>query len=102
MRIQTIPPENDKDERYGIRFIHNTRVFELFARAKDVQEKWISKLIPFCVQTIYSSLYVNMKIIGKGSFAKVYLARRKADNSDFAVKTFDKSLLGGQEKAKVA
>lgn len=32
----------------------------------------------------------------------MYLVKRKADNADMAVKTFDKKLLGSVEKAKVA
>lgn len=31
-----------------------------------------------------------MKVIGKGTFAKVILSKRKSDNKEFAVKTFEK------------
>jgi hypothetical protein len=112
MRLEKIPQQNEKDDKYGIRLIHNRTFCELYARAKDVQEKWIAKLTQFCVLTNYSSCFVNMKVIGKGSFAKVrirthniifqvYLAKRKSDNAELAVKTFDKSLLLSVDKAKV-
>lgn len=71
MRIDKIPQLNDKDDKYGIKLMQNRCFCELFARAKDVQEKWIQKLTQFCVLTNYSSCFVNVKTIGKGSFAKV-------------------------------
>lgn len=45
-------------------------------------------------------MFLNLKVIGKGTFAKVnkqinkvLLAQRKSDLSKFAVKTFQKSAL---------
>ena len=38
------------------------------------------------------------KLIGKGNFAKVHIARRKNDNEVFAVKTIDKNNLLVNEK----
>lgn len=37
----------------------------------------------------------------KSNFYKVYLAKRKSDNAEFAVKTFQKDLLLSADKAKV-
>jgi len=65
--------EKEKEERYGVRFIHNQQSFELYARAKDVRDKWIKALEKFCVLTRYSDSFVNIKAIGKGSFARVNL-----------------------------
>jgi len=110
MRVQAISHQSEnttdkdkdkeKEERYGIRLIHNQQSFELYARAKDVQDKWIKALERFCVFTHYSDSFVNIKAIGKGSFARVYLAKRKSDNADYAVKTFAKDLLISVDKAK--
>lgn len=63
--------ENEKDEKFGIRLIHNRKSMELYARSADVQDKWIAKLKQFCVQTDYNSHYTNVKMIGEGTFAKV-------------------------------
>jgi len=66
-----ISNEAEKDEKYGIRIIHNGRYYDLYARAKDQYDKWISALVGFCVLTSYGSNFINVKVIGKGSFAKV-------------------------------
>ena len=63
--------ENEKDEKFGIRLIHNRKCIELYAKNRDVQDKWISKLKEFCIQSDYASNYQNVKMIGEGSFAKV-------------------------------
>jgi len=93
--------EKEKEERYRIRLTHNKQYFDLFARSKEIQEKWIHLLSKFCILTNYSSAFENIKAIGKGGFARVYLAKRKSDNAEFAVKTFQKDLLSSAEKAKV-
>jgi len=101
MRLQLFSNE-EKDEKYGIRLIHNGQHIELFARAKDLYERWVESFSSLCVLTTYSSDFVNAKVIGKGSFAKVYLAKRKEDGTDLAVKTFDKNLLLKQDKARAS
>ena len=41
------------------------------------------------------------KVIGKGTFAKVILAKRISDNSEFAVKTFQKDkILNSKSSAR--
>lgn len=73
MRAEKIHNENEKDDKFGVRLIHNREYCELYARSQDVQEKWITALAKFCVFTSYSSSFVNIKAIGKGSFARVHL-----------------------------
>ena len=73
MRIEKIANEGDKEEKFGIRLIHNRQFCEMFARSQDFQEKWIVSLSKFCILTSYSSMFVNIKAIGKGSFARVCL-----------------------------
>ncbi|RYE12488.1 MAG: DUF2748 domain-containing protein [Rickettsiales bacterium] len=64
---------NEKDQIFGLRIMHNNSCCELFARSRDVQEKWIECLSRFCVLNSYASSFVNIKVIGKGSFARVKL-----------------------------
>lgn len=101
MRIEKFS-NNEKDEKHGIRLMHNLLSCDLFARNKEQYDKWLSALSSFCILTSYSTNFVNMKVIGKGSFARVYLVKRKFDNADLAVKTFDKNLLLRQDKAKAS
>lgn len=72
MRLEKISnPENERDEKFGIRLVHNRKHIELYARSGDVQDKWFSKLKQFCILTEYTANYSNIKMIGEGSFAKV-------------------------------
>jgi len=101
MRLEKLKG-HEKDEHYGFRLVHNKKSIELYARSAEVQDKWVSKLKQFCVQTDYAASYSNIKMIGEGSFAKVYLVKRKSDGMELAAKTFDKSLLAKVDKAKAS
>jgi len=102
MRIEKIYVQNEKEEKFGLRLIHNGAYCEIYARSKDVQEKWLGALTRFCVLTFYSSCFVNIKVIGKGSFARVFLAKRRNNGMTFAVKTFDKNMLLAADKARAS
>jgi len=103
MRVEKVSIDNEKDQIFGLRIIHNNSFCELFARSRDVQEKWIECLSRFCVLNCYASCFVNIKVIGKGSFARVFLAQRRNNGMNLAVKTFDKSLLtSSTEKARAS
>jgi len=103
VRLETFTEEEgSKDEKFGIRLVHNSCYCDLYARTKELQETWISALSNFCVLNQYGLNFVNVKVIGKGSFAKVYLVKRKTDGVNLAVKTFDKAALLKQDKAKAS
>lgn len=46
-----------------------------------------------CLQTTFHDEFGVTKMIGKGSFAKVYLGARKSTNVAFAVKAFNKEFM---------
>ena len=74
MRLEVInSTENEKDDKFGIKFVHNRQSMELYARSKEVQEKWLGRLRQFCILSTYADQYANVKLIGEGSFAKVVL-----------------------------
>eukprot|EP00331_Platyophrya_macrostoma_P013682 CAMPEP_0176415868 /NCGR_PEP_ID=MMETSP0127-20121128/6037_1 /TAXON_ID=938130 /ORGANISM="Platyophrya macrostoma, Strain WH" /LENGTH=596 /DNA_ID=CAMNT_0017795895 /DNA_START=34 /DNA_END=1824 /DNA_ORIENTATION=- len=103
MRVEVIKSsENEKDEKFGIRFIHNRQYMELYARSLEVREKWMGKLKQFCTLNNYADQYTNIKLVGQGSFAKVYMVKNKIDGKELAVKTFDKRQLGTVERAKAS
>ena len=94
--------EKERDEKFGIRFIHNGECIELYARSLETQEKWMEKLKSFCILNTFSEEFTIVKKIGEGSYAKVNLAKRKSDGMYFGVKTFEKRQLGSSvEKTKV-
>lgn len=78
--------------KYGFRLTTNQTFIELFCTSKDVMKTWYKCLKPHCVLTTFSVDYSILKLIGKGNFGRVYLARSKrSPQAEFAVKAFDKS-----------
>ena len=72
MKLEKIPMvSTEKEERFGFRLIKNGHFIDLFARSKELQDKWMVNLKQFCILSLFSSNYINIKVIGKGTFAKV-------------------------------
>lgn len=80
-------------ERYCLIFTHDKVYYILYAKNQSIFNEWSESLKMCCVLSYFSKFYTNLKIIGKGTFAKVILSRRSSDNKEFAVKTFDKRSL---------
>ena len=83
-----------------LRFIRNLKYCDL--KAKDERElaEWITALTPLMVRTDFHELYLCTKLLGEGSFAKVYLVQHKLTGQKFAVKAFSKEILLKQSKGK--
>ncbi|CAD8210052.1 unnamed protein product [Paramecium octaurelia] len=59
----------------------------------DKSEPWELKLKSSLPQLDYQTYYELEKLIGSGSFASVYIAKRKADGVKLAIKAFLKKML---------
>ncbi|CAD8188252.1 unnamed protein product [Paramecium octaurelia] len=53
-----------------------------------------------CLQTTFHDEFSVSKMIGKGSFAKVYLAAKKSTGVQFAIKAFNKEFMLEQSRGK--
>ncbi|CAD8043014.1 unnamed protein product [Paramecium primaurelia] len=84
--------EYEKD-KYPIILINGNRKLILNARSQESQIKWIEQFKKTCIMNNYKDIYTNIKVLGKGTFAKVFLAHKIINKSKFAVKTFQKSAL---------
>ncbi|CAD8139364.1 unnamed protein product [Paramecium octaurelia] len=84
--------ESEKD-KYPIILINGNRKLIFIARSSESQTKWIEQFKKTCIMNNYKDIYTNIKVLGKGTFAKVFLAHKMIDKSKFAVKTFQKSAL---------
>lgn len=63
-------------------------------------ETWKNELSKVFIQSDFHDKFNAIKMIGKGSFARVYLVENKKTNQKFAVKAFSKEYLLSQPKGK--
>ena len=66
---------------------------EFFTGNPGEMEAWLEQLKKVTVCGSISAYYNFGKLIGKGNFAKVHIARKKVDEQMYAVKTIEKSKL---------
>ena len=91
---------SNKDYKYGIRFIKNMKYSDLWLIDESEFREWKEALAQVCVQSDFHSKFSAIKMIGKGSFARVYLVEDKEKKTRFAVKAFSKEYLLTQNKGK--
>lgn len=72
-------------------FVSRNKKYDiLFATTKEIYDKWYEEFKKTCILTYFGKYFTNLKVIGKGTFAKVILSKRIVDSKEFAIKTFDK------------
>ncbi|CAD8119583.1 unnamed protein product [Paramecium sonneborni] len=89
---------NSDEQQYGFRFQYQTKVLEIFLSDKSRYDQWKIHLKKLCLLENFHEAFMVSKLIGKGSFAKVYLATRKENNTQYAIKAFSKSFMQQQHK----
>ncbi|CAD8067099.1 unnamed protein product [Paramecium primaurelia] len=87
-------PQNimEKD-KHSIVLLSGSKKYNFIAKSQEQKQKWIEHLKKTCILNNYRDIFLNLKVIGKGTYAKVILAQRKLNQSKYAVKTFQKSAL---------
>jgi calcium-dependent protein kinase len=65
---------NEKD-KYPLIFIANQKELVLHASSLDSYHKWVAALRQCCILNNYRQTFINLKVLGKGSFAKVNIFR---------------------------
>ena len=100
VRVEYIVEENEKERRFCIRFIKNMKYCDFWiSEEKDFRE-WKNALSKVFIQSDFHVKFNAIKMIGKGSFARVYLVEDKETKAKFAVKAFSKEYLLSQSKGK--
>ncbi|EGR27261.1 protein kinase domain protein [Ichthyophthirius multifiliis] len=85
----------------GFRLYHNNKYLDIFTHDQKQYDDWKNALTYRCIQLNFHEEYQVFKMIGKGSFAKVYLATKKSTpGSQFAIKAFNKEFMSTQHKGK--
>jgi hypothetical protein len=63
--------EEDGSFKFSVKFIKNLKFTEIFTNSKEVYLRWKELLAKLTVQTDFHSKFNVIKMIGKGSFARV-------------------------------
>jgi serine/threonine protein kinase len=102
VRVDHILPSGNSsgDTGYCFRFIRNMRFCDLYAEDETTFREWKVQLARVFIQCDFHLKFNTIKMIGKGSFARVYLVEDKETKDKFAVKAFSKEYLLSQAKGK--
>lgn len=100
VRTETIVEESEKEKRYCFRFIKNMKYSDFFVQDEKLFREWKIYLSQIFIQSDFHTKFTAIKMIGKGSFARVYLAEDKETKMRYAVKAFSKEYLLSQSKGK--
>ena len=100
VRVEYIVEENDKDKRFCIRFIKNMKYCDFWVANEQLFKEWKKALTRVFIQSDFHVKFNAIKMIGKGSFARVYLVEDKETKAKFAVKAFSKEYLMSQSKGR--
>lgn len=87
-------------QEYQVRFIKNMKYCDFIIRGQEANKSWQNAFSKVFVQSNFHEKYNAIKMIGKGSFARVYLVENKETKEQFAVKAFAKEYLMSQPKGK--
>ncbi|CAD8162420.1 unnamed protein product [Paramecium pentaurelia] len=85
------------DDQEFIRLQRNGQYVDIVI---DNFEQLKKVLIGKCVLTTFHNDFNVLKMIGKGSFANVYLAKRQSNGVQYAVKAFSKLYIHGQFRGR--
>ena len=100
VRVEYIIEENDKEKRFCVRFIKNMKYCDFWIATEQLFKEWKRALSRVFIQSDFHLKFNAIKMIGKGSFARVYLVEDKETKLKYAVKAFSKEYLLSQSKGK--
>ncbi|CAD8055953.1 unnamed protein product [Paramecium primaurelia] len=89
---------NSDEQLYGFHLSYQGKSLEIFTADKINYDIWKSHFKRFTILDNFHEAYSVSKMIGKGSFAKVYQATKKENNNQYAIKAFSKAYMQQQSK----
>jgi len=100
VRVEYITEESDQEKRFCFRFIKNMKYCDFWVSNEKEFRNWKIALSRVFIQSDFHLKFNAIKMIGKGSFARVYLVEDKETKMKYAVKAFSKEYLLSQSKGK--
>ena len=86
---------------YGIRIIKNKNYEDLLTEDEAQAKKWFNHFKRFCILSQFGLAYENVKVLGQGNFAKVFLVKKKGDQQLYATKVYDKKAITNENLERV-
>lgn len=93
---------DEKAIHFCIRFVRNMVYTDLWTDDEEHFNNWYQQLSKVFIQCDFHTKFNTIKMIGKGSFARVYLVENKENRQRYAVKAFSKEYLLSQPKGKAS
>lgn len=90
-RLETADPTVQDPPNLHFKLVGYKHEYELLASTKESYETWLESLKKVVIQTDISRHYSFGKLIGKGNFAKVHIAKYKKTEVTYAIKTIEKA-----------
>lgn len=91
--VEFIKLTEEKKLYFIAKLVKNKIPYSLLFKTEPEFAKWKKAFSRVCILKNFNHRFYNIKTIGTGSFAKVFLSVRDSDKEQFAVKTFDKRKL---------
>lgn len=98
--MKTLPPTGGS---FGFTLSKNGSTYDFTSKDESIIKRWVADLKTICVLATFHEEYKAIKMIGRGSFAKVYLVESKSSGKSYAVKAFTKEsiIISNKSNAKV-
>ena len=84
----------ENQESFGFRIIRDNIFQDFYLENSEILDNWLKNLSKVTIMDDLEEDYVIIKEIGKGNYATVYLAYDLHDNSQCAVKSISKEIIG--------
>jgi serine/threonine protein kinase len=102
VRCEFIKDKTQKDRSYCVRFIKNYKYCDFYVKSEEEFNAWKIQLSKVIIQTNFHQRFRAIKMIGKGTFARVYLVEDRDTRQRYAVKSFAKEAILAEPKGKAS
>jgi serine/threonine protein kinase len=92
-RLEAFSEENDEDKRFGFRLTQRGIFQDFYLTSSKDLESWLDALSPFVLLSDLEEDFTIIKEIGRGNYAKVFLAHESDSQQEFAVKSISKQAI---------
>mmetsp|Transcript_23399 Transcript_23399/g.3839 ORF Transcript_23399/g.3839 Transcript_23399/m.3839 type:complete len:126 (-) Transcript_23399:1011-1388(-) len=89
-KLEPFVETNGNDSIYGFKLYRGDVFMDFFTETSDELELWLLKLSKVCIAIDIHDDFIFDRVIGKGSYAEVYLSKSNEDGKSYAIKSINK------------